>query len=353
MVTPESRVVETRRFLVYPTQWFEIARKCIAEKKFLIVTVCVGRDKGIEYYPTDIQWQNVIEDTIIKVMSVGGNINNWRLDIINEPMKFVSVIQYTNLINIAYQQAKGRVLIGAGCEEFVTAQARGNMYDYICRYASFNVLVIHMQGSCSNEAETIRWTNYALDLATRYRLKLDCNEANLSDIGTSSGYSKLQMLLKHAERIGCENFAIVFNNLDQSAFAQNTDKWKPYSFKVNGIVRSKYWNNWLGIINSKAPIPNIIEVEDDMKLDKLYRMGSRGIGVKFIQKILNADIKPEPLLVEDGIWGLNTANVVKQYQTFYGLLVDGIVGPQTMKSMILEYPEIWNEICYEYAIGVR
>jgi hypothetical protein len=93
--------------------------------------------------------------------------------------------------------------------------------------------------------------------------------------------------------------------------------------------------------------------EEDMTLDKIYKLGSKGIGVRFIQKVLNADTKPNPLLITDGVWELNTANVVKQYQTLYGLLIDGIVGPQTMKSMILEYPEIWDEINYEFCIGVR
>jgi murein L,D-transpeptidase YcbB/YkuD len=90
-----------------------------------------------------------------------------------------------------------------------------------------------------------------------------------------------------------------------------------------------------------------------MTLDKIYKLGSKGIGVRFIQKVLNAEIKPTPLLVEDGIWGAKTADIVKQYQTLYGLKVDGIVGSQTMKSMILENPDIWDEIEYEYCIGVR
>jgi peptidoglycan hydrolase-like protein with peptidoglycan-binding domain len=92
---------------------------------------------------------------------------------------------------------------------------------------------------------------------------------------------------------------------------------------------------------------------EDMTLDKLYKLGSKGIGVRFIQKVLNEDIKPTPLLIVDGIWGTKTTDAVKQYQTFYGLKIDGLVGTQTMRSMILEYPEIWNDTEYDYSIGIR
>jgi peptidoglycan hydrolase-like protein with peptidoglycan-binding domain len=354
MVTSNDKVVETRRFLVCPTQWYEIAKKCIAENKFLIVTVCIGRDDKLEYYPTVYQWQNIIEDTIVKVQGLGGNIYNWRLDLVNEPMKYCSREQYTDLINIAYAQARGRVKIGAGCEEFIMAQAHGDMYPYICSHAKFDTLVIHIQGSCQTEADTSKWTNYALNLANTYKLSIDCNEANMFDIATSSGYDKLKMNLKYAEKIGCSNFCVVFHNLDRSAFSQDTTKWDFLCFKINNMLHSNYWEDWKSIINDKAPIPNIyIPPEEDMILDKFYKLGSKGIGVKFIQKILNEDIKPVPLLVEDGIWGSKTADIVKQYQTKYGLAIDGIVGPQSMKSMIEEYPWIWNEINYEWAIGVR
>lgn len=94
-------------------------------------------------------------------------------------------------------------------------------------------------------------------------------------------------------------------------------------------------------------------IEEDMKLDKIYKLNSHGIGVKFVQKVVNAELMPEPLLIEDGIWGAKTTIAVKDYQKLLGLVQDGIVGEKTMKSMIDNYPEIWNEIEYEWAIGER
>ncbi len=340
MVTSNDKVVETRRFLVCPTQWYEIAKKCIAENKFLIVTVCIGRDTSIEYYPTVYQWQNIIEDTIVKIKSLGGNYYNWRLDLVNEPMKWITREQYTDLINIAYAQARGRVKIGAGCEEFVMAQAHGDMYPYICSHAKFDTLVIHIQGSCQTEADTSKWTNFALNLANTYKLSIDCNEANMFDIATSSGYDKLKMQLKYAEKIGCSNFCIVFGNLDQPAFNQDTSKWKFLSFKVNNMLRSNYWEDWKSIINDKAPQPNIyipiIEEIDDMKLSVL-KVGSKGNQVRLLQEILMLEYGFENTYSNpfDGSFGSFTDKQVKAYQKANNLKEDGLVGIDTMTDLIL------------------
>ena len=349
-----GKVVETRRFPEALTQWYEIAKKCITEKIFLILTLCIDRNGKLEYIPSEAQWRNFVEDSTKKLISLGANWNNTRIDIINEPCKYIDKTTYVYLVNMAHNQINERLPVGAGCEEFVTAQAKEDMYPHLLRYGNFETLVIHIQGSCLNEDACSRWTNLALNWAISHKKKLDCNEANYFSINTDSGYKGLLMNLKYAEKIGCKNFPVVFINLDKSAFAVNTDRWERLAFFVNGRLHSSYWNDFSKLIEAKCPIPNIpIMEEDDMKLEKYYKLGSKGIGVKFIQMILNEDIKPEPKLILDGIWGSKTAGIVKQYQEKYELKVDGIVGPQTMKSMIEQYPWIWNEIEYEWAIGVR
>jgi peptidoglycan hydrolase-like protein with peptidoglycan-binding domain len=66
--------------------------------------------------------------------------------------------------------------------------------------------------------------------------------------------------------------------------------------------------------------------------------GSKGQSVHNLQDLLNqADRKasfgnPPPLAV-DGDFGPQTEKAVKSYQRYYGLLVDGIVGPQTWSSL--------------------
>lgn len=58
----------------------------------------------------------------------------------------------------------------------------------------------------------------------------------------------------------------------------------------------------------------------------IYRIGSRGDGVKKIQKALH--------LYADGIYGINTAEAVKVFQKENGLTADGIVGPATYALLL-------------------
>lgn len=58
----------------------------------------------------------------------------------------------------------------------------------------------------------------------------------------------------------------------------------------------------------------------------LYKIGSRGEGVKQIQKALH--------LLADGIFGKLTEEAVKDFQLKNGLKPDGIVGPATLGKLI-------------------
>jgi peptidoglycan hydrolase-like protein with peptidoglycan-binding domain len=76
-------------------------------------------------------------------------------------------------------------------------------------------------------------------------------------------------------------------------------------------------------------------------VQKLYRMGSRGDCVRYIQALQNWG--PTTIAV-DGIWGAKTETAIRKYQRFWGLQADGIVGPKTWKFLCspqmgsLEYP---------------
>ena len=56
------------------------------------------------------------------------------------------------------------------------------------------------------------------------------------------------------------------------------------------------------------------------------KRGSIGESVKQLQKILG--------LSTDGIFGMNTENVVKQFQKKNGLVADGIVGNKTWEKLL-------------------
>ena len=62
----------------------------------------------------------------------------------------------------------------------------------------------------------------------------------------------------------------------------------------------------------------------------MLKRGSKGSQVKSLQSRLN---KLGAKLAEDGDFGPATEFAVKQFQQFWGLLVDGIVGPKTMATI--------------------
>lgn len=63
-----------------------------------------------------------------------------------------------------------------------------------------------------------------------------------------------------------------------------------------------------------------------------FRRGDTHIGVWGIQRFLNKtfDVK----LAEDGVFGFDTEREVKHYQRVKGVMVDGIVGPQTQSLIV-------------------
>jgi peptidoglycan hydrolase-like protein with peptidoglycan-binding domain len=104
--------------------------------------------------------------------------------------------------------------------------------------------------------------------------------------------------------------------------------------------------------NKKYYTPYEIEDmgDDFMKLEKFYYKEkvtfNRDInkaGIKFIQSCLN--------LKTDGVFGLKTESAVKAYQISLGLADDGIVGPVTYKLLITNYPDKYDELIYNIAVG--
>jgi len=112
--------------------------------------------------------------------------------------------------------------------------------------------------------------------------------------------------------------------------------------------------NWIKNFNKTYYKPYTLESED-MQLDKIYKIGSKGFGVKMIQAFLNEDVQTEidPKLKIDGGYGPITAAAVKEFQNAYNLTADGMVGPITAEVMLFNNPDMWNLYCYKYAIGER
>jgi cell wall-associated NlpC family hydrolase len=84
---------------------------------------------------------------------------------------------------------------------------------------------------------------------------------------------------------------------------------------------------------------------------ELLKVGSRGPAVARVQRELG--------IVSDGIFGPQTLRAVRAFQRSHGLLVDGIVGPQTRKALFASKPageqryiRAWWVVPVQRALGV-
>ena len=329
--------VEARILTDGSADWRGTSKYAIDNKQYLIINPCVNDGMGKKHIPTDAEWMILIHNTCQYIKSIGGNANNSHITIINEPTKFLTKEQYVNFINIAYPIIKSYgFIVGAGNMEFVTSAMLGDWYGYICVNAKFDILDIHIQDSCDSDTKTKQYTDYALNLATQYKKRLNCTEAFCTrwDIRTSGGWNNLLMQLKHAERIGCENFCNVFNNLDKAIFKVNTDNWEKLSFKVNGIINSNYWAHWKILMDTSHPVPNIyipIE-EDDMELNYV-KSGTINEETRTVQEIL---LDSGYVLTVTGKCDANTVTAIKEFQADNGLKADAWVGKVTWAKLLSE-----------------
>lgn len=320
------RVDETRQYTIRNSNCWGVAEAAINEGRYLIFNPCIDNNGTVDNQ-SDNAWKLRINHIVTTLKSLGATKSNTRLTIINEPMKFISRERYVQLINMAYAVVNKEFYVGAGNEEFLKAQAEGDMYPYILNHATFDILDIHIQGSCLNESDASYWTNVAQNWAISHNKPLDCTEANYSDVAKSSGYNRLLMQLKYAEQIGCKHFPMVFIGLS------NEDKYKWLSFIYNGAIRSSYWTDYKRIIKEKA-YPIIPEKEVDMELERYYYKGKKNFpndpkiyGGKFLRLCFKLSPNASTILDAD----FDTA--VRNYQTSNNLIIDGIVGPQTFNEI--------------------
>ena len=319
---------------------FRAVKKSIDSGGYVIFNQCIDNNSSTDFhFPTEIEWRNRIEDDVRRLWSLGARKNNCRMTIVNEPTKYLRKEYGRNgvndliwLINIAHDQIAGRFDLGAGNMEFYDSAVLGDWYGQVASRGRMEYLDIHIQNSCDTEANTAKYTNYAHNLAVTYHKRVDCTESNSTEWDVSTGdFNKLLMQLRYAEKIGCENFAIVFINLDTPAFPGYNGRWNKICFKINGVARAKTNLARLEIMSiAKAPKPNIIkETRDGMILETLFDKkfdGNKGpyrtsgYLVEWVQMILNLikDIDDNPFYDGDvtGRYDILTKQAVIDFQSY-------------------------------------
>lgn len=323
-----------------------------------------------QYITRDTHWlpgkntyQRHVDDICRKLINTGGLLVNRIIDLTidNEPLKDnyqPNVATYINYVKWAAEIAhRHGFKISGGNEEFKlvakrVSQGQPDLYAEmfkLCQQGIIDYVAVHIQGSCLTESDRAKWTGYINDLKAKYQVNsIICTEANYSN-PKDSFYGVWVPQIKMALDIGSETIGFVFVDVDTKSPVYKTDySWLSMFVDGNLRVDKSIWLDFRELaINYKTE-------DEDMKLDEIYKEGSRGIGVRFIQMILNQDMKPELPLAVDGIWGPKTNAIVLAYQEKYNLAqYGGAIGPNTMQDMIKQYPGIWDNIQYLYAIGVR
>ena len=332
-----GKAVEARYYLDAASGWMDVSKNAIRNKQYLIVTICINHNNSDYTYPNDYDWIVAVNDVCDKLKEWGGTIDNCRVSLVNEPMKYISREAYAHLIGLAYPIIHSNgFLVGAGNEEFFTSQARGFMYQYILDERksgriNFDILDIHIQGSCNTPELTKEWTDEVLTWMAYWDIPADCTEAFYGDIRTSRGWALLQSQLYHAERIGCPNFCNVFNNLVRSAFPTlDTTRWDKLCFKIDGMLKTNYWAQWKILMDTKGPVPNIKEVFEMYGIEINYvKPGSHNEETRAVQQVMLDEGYDLGSFGADSWYGDITEGAIRKWQEDNGLTIDGIVGKNT------------------------
>lgn len=305
---------------------------------------------NIDTYITGGRWRpqnQELRDFVISVKNqlkkIGANKTNCRFTYDNESDEYTDFLSYMNGVRVVHDALAGEFDLGAGNfrtqrTDFYTSLAKVYKEKY------YEVFDVHFQDGLNNENEIIGFATWLNSLKKTYGIKrIAVTEGNnFYNVSTPAGHNLLKTQIIYAENAGCEDFCFVYANWQHNG--EESDQNMAYNWNSQQV--SPYWPDMKNFINNKKPIVN---GDDEMKLDKIYKKGSRGIGVKFIQMVVNEYMKTN--LVIDGIWGTKTEEGVKAFQEANGLAVDGIVGPATFPAMIEAYPKLWDKVEYLYAIG--
>lgn len=109
--------------------------------------------------------------------------------------------------------------------------------------------------------------------------------------------------------------------------------WAEFARKYNGPGYKQ--NNYDAKLSAAYARHAGLNAPDEPSPDTppTLRVGNRGTWVSRMQGMLNGALDLSPPLETDGIFGPQTANMVKRFQTEEGLDADGIVGVVTWKAL--------------------
>jgi len=260
-----------------------------------------------------------------------------------EEVPGASIEKYLYWLGIFKGQINGRYEIGAG--NFSSNLRYMPWYRELAKYYNklYQVFCIHLQSDFETKSKMDKNKKEYQKIINDYNIEnITCTEGVPTSWNLPGDFPLVKYQLNIAKELGCMGYCAVFIKGSKSTIPS---KWHDFVFSMHPPALELF----LKLIKENKP-----EEEEYMELDEIYKEGSKGIGVRLIQKVLNKDMSPDPLLKEDGWWGPKTNVVVLDYQDKYGLSkYGGAIGPNTMQAMIKQYPDIWDNIQYLWSIGYR
>jgi hypothetical protein len=301
-----------------------------------VITLDMWKPDGF-YYPTEQKLREVTGNIKGWLQGNGIDKNGAIFQLQNEPAKKkVPVSTYCWQANIIKSVLGNSYDLSVGGEEV----SYRSWYNEVVSGCNCDGIAYHLQSCAGNIQDTDSSVEFIANLAKSLGKKTICTESSYVDPSKLDNWNLIKYHIKKADEIGSLGCLPIFVEL------RDHPEYKWLSFKYGDEIRSPYYNELLNMSKDLK--------EGDMKLDKIYQEGSVGIGVRFIQLVLNDDMSPEPLLVVDGIWGPKTNAIVLAYQEKHGLAqYNGAIGPNTMQDMIKQYPGKWDITQYLWSIGVR
>ncbi|MFI3141619.1 MAG: peptidoglycan-binding protein [Clostridia bacterium] len=130
-----------------------------------------------------------------------------------------------------------------------------------------------------------------------------------------------------------------------------------FNLTQDGIVGRSTWYTIKRIYSgvkklSELYSEGITVSEAQRQFPRTLQIGSNGQPVRVLQyylRFISFFDKAIPFIQFDGVYGQETANAVRAFQTQFGLTPDGITGAQTWNKIIAEYDDILKSLPYEYS----
>lgn len=335
----------------------DILTKCKEYKIIPIVNLCITEGSWKQHKrltPSEVAKIGKVLNDILKER--GFTIDNAYIGLFNEPntqqgLTSAEVCEYTNALDDAVD-----FKVVYGNDEF------GNLdWNYLAKNCRAKVMGIHhlsSLGSWEEPKKNFKNIKNCKTIADTYGKEIIGSELGswFKDYCSKEGHQINLDIMAECKKYGYLGCLIVLPQINE----KSKKVWKllgyevyPDDFieKIEEKSCSTKFNEVIKFIKLNGTIP--IFEEEDMKLKAVYKNGmKKEIGIKFIQMILNEDMKPNPLLKVDGWWGDKTDTIVLAFQEKYNLAqYGGAIGPNTMQFMIKKYPNIWDNFQYQYSIG--